>query len=402
MTERPGRPRDGAIDIPLDVTVLTSGHDVADARLHREVAALVRSGLTVEVLGLGDPAAAPAGAIAVRTWPRPGLLGRAKLAVRIAGAARGRVLFTLDPDSALAAYAVSRTAHRTGRRAGGHAGGHAGGSRRPLVIDVHEDYARLLADRRWAARAGGTAGTLARALVGAFTAVAARADLTVVADEHVPPATARRRLVVPNLPDLSMLPPPGPREATPRALYVGDVRASRGLFAMLEAVRSAPDWSLDVVGPVAAGDRDALGAALAADPALAARVRWPGRMPPSRAFALASGAWVGLLLLADTPAFVDALPSKLHEYLACGLAVVTTDLPRSAQLVQATGAGVVVPCGPDEAVGAAVGAVLRGWSDDPAALDVIREQAAAYARASRLKPSGYDELARAVTELARG
>jgi hypothetical protein len=38
------------------VTVLTSGHDVADARLHREVAALRRAGLRVEVLGLAEPA----------------------------------------------------------------------------------------------------------------------------------------------------------------------------------------------------------------------------------------------------------------------------------------------------------------------------------------------------------
>ena len=43
-----------------DVSLVTSGHDVADARLHRLVAALTDSGLTVEVIGLGDPAAAPA------------------------------------------------------------------------------------------------------------------------------------------------------------------------------------------------------------------------------------------------------------------------------------------------------------------------------------------------------
>jgi hypothetical protein len=36
-----------------DVTILSSGHDVADARLHRHCAALHRAGLRVEVLARG-------------------------------------------------------------------------------------------------------------------------------------------------------------------------------------------------------------------------------------------------------------------------------------------------------------------------------------------------------------
>ncbi|MBK9100443.1 MAG: glycosyltransferase [Austwickia sp.] len=383
-----------------DVTVLTSGHDVADARLHREVAALMRAGLSVEVLGLGDSGDAPPEVQAVRTWPRPGLAGRATLAARMALVSRGRVLLTLDPDSALAAYGVSRRGRRTGLGCGPGSG--PGSGRPALVVDVHEDYARLLADRAWTRRAGGSAGTLARGLVGAFTRVAARADLTVVADEHVPPLTARRRLVVPNLPDPAMLPEPAAREPRPRALYVGDVRASRGLFAMLEAIRAAPDWTVDIVGPVAPADADALTTALAADPALAARVQLHGRRPPSASFALARGAWVGLLLLADTPAFAEALPSKLHEYLACGLAVVTTDLPRSAALVRESGAGAVVPAGGSDAdVGAAVAEILRGWSADPTSLDAARAGAGEYARVRRAAGGGYDELAAAVTELAQ-
>ena len=38
-----------------DVSVLSTGHDVADARLHRICAALLRRGLSVEVVGLEDP-----------------------------------------------------------------------------------------------------------------------------------------------------------------------------------------------------------------------------------------------------------------------------------------------------------------------------------------------------------
>ena len=89
-----------------------------------------------------------------------------------------------------------------------------------------------------------------------------RADLTVVADEHLPPPSdrCRRRLVVRNLPDLSVVGIAGTTEnaGPPRAVYVGDVRRSRGLETMIEAVAGAESWVLDIVGPV---DRDDAGMA---------------------------------------------------------------------------------------------------------------------------------------------
>lgn len=354
-----------AVRPPVDVSVVTSGHDVADARLHREVAALLDHGMSVEVLGLGEVADGPPGA-QVRAWPRPSALRRASLAARLAAAARGRVVITLDPDSALAANAAVLSSGRV------------------LVVDVHEDYRSLLADRPWARAGGGLAGLGARGLVEAFQLVARRAALTVVADEHVPPLRARNRLVVPNLPVPAMLPGVTPADPAPRALYVGDVRASRGLFAMIEAVRLAGDWHLDVVGPVAPGDADRLETLLREDSALAARVRLHGRRPPTQAWEAARGAWCGLLLLADTPAFRDAIPSKLAEYTTCGLPVITTDLPRQGAQVRAQGSGAVVPTGDDEHVGAAVAEVLRTWASTPRAYAQVRSAAevAAYSGAA--------------------
>lgn len=336
--------------------MITSGHDLADARLHREVAALVADGVRVEVLALGHGIDAPRGSSA-RTWRRRGPAGRAALAAEMAARARGRVLLTHDPDSAVAAAAAART---TGRR---------------LVVDVHEDYAALLHDRGWARRMHGVPGSVARGLVRTFAEVATRADLTVVADDHVPPLRARHRLLLPNVPYPGMLPTPSDPDPRPRAIYVGDVRASRGLFAMLAALRAAPDWTLDVVGPVAPADRPALEAALGADPDLAGRIRLHGRRPPVPAWSGAAGAWCGLVLLSDTPAFRRAVPSKLAEYLACGLPVVTTALPRQSDVVGTTGAGVVVPTGDDAQVGAAVAEVLRGWARQPDTLSATRDAA---------------------------
>jgi glycosyltransferase involved in cell wall biosynthesis len=354
---------------------VSSGHDVADARLHREVAAARAAGLVVEVLGLGDAHDGPPGAV-VRTRPRPtGIAARLGLALAQPWRARGRVLLTLDPDVVPATLLAARL------------------RRRRVVVDVHEDYLALLDDRAWAR---GAAGRLARAGVRAVLAAARRADLVVVADEHVPPATARARLVVRNTAaGGTYLPAPTPPEAHPRAVYIGDVRTSRGLRTMLAALEDAPGWTLDVVGPVAAADTAWLEHWQATSDA-ATRARFHGRRPPARAWELARGAWVGLSMLEDTPAFRDAVPSKLYEYLAAGLAVATTPLPRAARIVTDSGGGVVVPDA------AALSATLRGWAARPEALESVRAAAVRWAGRSLAGPSGYDELAVRLRELARG
>lgn len=356
------------------MSVVTSGHDVADARLHREVAALQRRGLTVAVHGLGEPGGGPPGCT-VLTQPRGSLLARALRAARLPWQATGRVVMVIDPDSALTAWPVCRL------------------RRRPLVVDVHEDYAALLADRAWAR---GLTGRVARRLVDGAGVAARRCDLTVVADEHVPPARARRRLVLRNLPDVTHLPVPSAPGPVPRALYIGDLRASRGLFAMLDAIEAAPEWSLDLVGPVAEADRPELDRRLATE-ALAGRVWLHGRRPPAEAWQLARGAWVGLALLQDTPAFRRALPSKLYEYVACGLPILVSDLPRMVEFSTASGSGRVVPAGD----GAAAAAVLRSWSADPDGYAGERERAARAAG----QVSGhaeYEEFAAAIAALLPG
>lgn len=355
-----------------DVSIVSSGHDAADARLHREVAAAVAAGLAVEVLALGSASDGPAGAV-VTTRPRPrGVPGRLALAAVQPWRARGRVLLTLDPDVVPAALLAARL------------------RRRRLVVDVHEDYVALSRDRAWAR---GRVGALARTGVRAVLAAARRADLVVVADEHVPPTTAPQRLVVRNAPAGSYLPEPTAPGPVPRALYIGDVRRSRGLPVMLAAIEGAPGWELDVVGPVAAADQPWLDAWCASSPA-ASRVRFHGRRPPEQAWALARGAWVGLSLLDDTPAFRDAVPSKLYEYLAAGLAVATTPLPRAAAIVTESAAGVVVPDAES------LSATLRCWAGEPAGLLPLRSAAVTWARAAFAGASGYDVLAQRLRVLA--
>jgi glycosyltransferase involved in cell wall biosynthesis len=357
----------------VDVSIVSSGHDVADARLHRHCAAFSRAGLSVEVIARGAARDAPPGA-GFRATASRGVAGRAAAAMLLPARARGRVLVTLDPDLVPAARA--RRLLSPGRR---------------LAVDLHEDYVALLADRAWAT---GAAGMVARAWARSAVALSRGADLTVVADDHVPPALAGNRMVVRNLPDLTLLPGRTEPGRQPRALYVGDVRASRGLFTMLRALELAPDWELDVVGPVAPRDREQLSAWQAGSSA-AARVRLHGRRPPAAAWELARGAWVGLSLLNSTPAFESAIPSKVYEYFACGLPVLTSPIRRAADLVRSAQAGRVA----QDAEQAAQ--VLRGWSgDEHGQYEQLRRGALAWSAGEADGENPYDRFARAVALLA--
>ncbi|MFV0426573.1 MAG: glycosyltransferase [Beutenbergiaceae bacterium] len=356
-----------------DIAILTSGHNVADARLHREVRALQRRGLTVEVLGLGDAADGPDGAL-VRTWPRGNPVSRAWLAAMLPWRTQARVMVTLDPDITMTAWL---------RR--------ALSPRRRLVADVHEDYLALLKDRAWArGLVGAIAGLWAR--LGAWAAT--RATVTVVADTHLLPQ-APKRLVLTNSPDLTLVPDPSELAEVPRALYIGDIRASRGLDAMLAAVAAAPRWHLDLVGRVSTAQGRALLDDVAKDPALQGRVHSYGHLPPERAWQHAQGAWVGLMLLDDTPAFRAAVPSKLSEYTAAGLAVIATPLPRVVERLNAWGNGVI--CSDPQQVAAS----LRELAADPAQLQRLRAAARAWRASCPVEAPDLADFATRVQELAR-
>jgi glycosyltransferase involved in cell wall biosynthesis len=358
----------------VDVSITTSGHDVADARLHRLTAALTAAGLRVEVSGLGRVEDGPGSAVRVRAVPRPTPARRLALAARQAVRFRGDVVVALDPDSLLAAFVASRV------------------RRRAVVADVHEDYLALLSDRVWAR---GVRGTLARAVARAASGVARRADAVVVADEHVPPVGGRRRLVLRNVPYLSMLPRTDHVDDPPRAVYIGDVRASRGLFTMLDGVLET-SWSLDVVGPLAPADE----ARARSHPAVLGGVaRLHGRLPPESAWAVAQGAAVGLCLLSRTPAFVDAMPSKVYEYAACGIPVLVSDLPRQREFVEEYGCGLVLP---DEAdPGAGLRAALRDLSANPGRLEELRERTRTFQQVAGSWEADYAGFAALVGSLAQ-
>jgi glycosyltransferase involved in cell wall biosynthesis len=219
-------------------------------------------------------------------------------------------------------------------------------SRPPTVWDVHEDTAAALTTKAW--------------LPPFLRPVAAGG---VIAAEHL----AERRLhlilaeagyndrfngthpVVPNTAYVpqAAAPPGGPR----RVIYVGWLSPDRGSAEMTELGRLlAPHGiSVELIGQADAQAQEhirAAGTALSregAPPDPPAGVHWHGFVPNAQALELADGALAGLSLLQDEPNFRHSMPTKVIEYMARGLPVITTPLPLAVELVQSADCGFVVP-----------------------------------------------------------
>ena len=69
---------------------------------------------------------------------------------------------------------------------------------------------------------------------------------------------------------------------------------------------------------------------------------------------MVDGALAGLSLLQDEPNFRHSLPTKVVEYMARGVPVITTPLPAAAELARSHECGFVVPFGDARAAAEAV------------------------------------------------
>lgn len=241
---------------------------------------------------------------------------------------------------------------------------------RNVVWDVHEDTAAALVDRPWVP---GWARGPARTLVRMLERWAERRCATLLlAEDGYRDRFRRSHPVVPNVPVVpDDVPPPG----TDRVVYLGRVAASRGVHELLElGERLQGTASVELVGQADCDVRPVVEQADADG-----RIRWHGFVPNDRALELVRGAAFGLSLLRDEPNFRHSMPTKLLEYLANGVPVVTTPLPQATALLDRHDLGTVVPFGDVDAAEAAIRAGLA----DPADLRRRAEAGRTAARSER-------------------
>lgn len=214
-----------------------------------------------------------------------------------------------------------------------------------VVWDVHEDPAAAITDRDWVPR---WARPPLRLAVRALERWGERrcAEL-LLAETAYEDRFRGHHPVVPNVPLVSDEVPPA---GTDRVVYVGRLSASRGARELVAlGAELAGEVTVELVGYV---DPDVADLVAAAD--ADGRVRWHGYLPNDDALAIVRGAAFGLSLLHDQPNFRHSLPTKVLEYLANGVPVITTPLPEAVALLDRHDLGTVVPFGDVAAVAAAV------------------------------------------------
>ncbi len=361
-----------------DVSIVAAGRDASNARLQRVMASLLAEKLSIELFSAGNRSDVPEG-VTFHTVSKGSKTLRISNSLTLPWRCRGSVLFTPDPEGAIAIWLSGLL------------------RKRAWVVDVREDYRLLIEDRAWAK---GPQKLIAIIIAKFALFASARANATIVVDDWVRPESARNRIVVRNAPDVRFLPPSQEADLEPRALYVGDVRASRGLWSMLRAIELAPLWHLDIAGSISALDLPRVIEWKENSPA-AARVKFHGTLKPADSWKFASGAWVGLSLLESTPAFQRAWPTKIGEYLACGLPVITTDLPRPREVIIASKAGATVDFENNEMTAGQTAGILNSWAENPVEYAKVRARANEQVEIWRSAAS-YDLIATVIASLARG
>jgi glycosyltransferase involved in cell wall biosynthesis len=336
----------------LRVLVVTVVHDPRDARiLHREISALLAAGHSVTYVAPFSSVNVPppSGVRAVdvprsRGRRRLTAVTRARAVIRLE-AQHHDVVLLHDPELLVAVVGIDGPT---------------------IVWDVHEDTAASLSLKPWLPR------PLRRPTAAAMTWVERGAERRVrllLAEDGYAARFSGEHPVVPN----STV---APRTALPsgedRVVYLGALSLARGVREMVELGRLLADEPLTVhlVGPA-----DEAATRILLDAVDRSWVQWHGFLPNDRALGLVGGALAGLSLLHDEPNYRHSRPTKVIEYMAHGVPVITTPTPPSRELVEGAGCGYVVDFGDARAAADAVLALAADPAGRQAMADAGREAA---------------------------
>jgi glycosyltransferase involved in cell wall biosynthesis len=303
----------------MDVLVLTVVHDPEDTRIrHKQIAALRDAGHTVTFAapysGYGRPLPDDVSAIDVPRAHGKRRLRAFRGARRLLRqhAADYDIILMHDPELVLAASSVT----------------HPG-----LVWDVHEDTAAAVRTKPWLPR---PARSLAATLIRRVERRAEQRMMLLLAEEGYASRFEHKHPVVRNS---AVEPEDLDVETGNRIIYIGRINQYRGAGAMVELGRRlAPELEVHLIGNA---DSDCAKDVRSAHEA--GHVRWHGFVPNDEALTHLPGALAGLSLLDNQPNYAYSPPTKILEYMAYGLPVITTPNAASVKLVDGHGSGIVVP-----------------------------------------------------------
>ncbi len=179
----------------------------------------------------------------------------------------------------------------------------------------------------------------------AFERIALLSEATVFAEhsysKHYPWLT--RSVSVLNYPQISEI-PNGSLRKDFTFCYLGGVSHNRGIISALRAIKRLRDNGIPstflCIGPI---DPKVI-----SDPlfSLALQEKWleaPGRIPANKAWPRIAKCQIGLAILDREENFTQSYPTKVFEYMAIGIPVITSDFTLYKKVIENTHCGLSVP-----------------------------------------------------------
>lgn len=307
----------------MRVCMLSSVHSADDIRIvEKEARSLSAMGHAVTVVAR-PPAPRNSGKIefklidlpAVPRWKRPWVVGRA--AAALASSTKADVVQFHDPELIPFAMMLRRRGCK-------------------VIYDVHEDVPADIYSKRWIP--SWLHPIVARGVELVERMTARRFDAIVAATPTIAErfrGYGARLFIVRNSVRLEEFVEPALDTRRRRqAVYIGHVSFNRGLVEMVEACAAA-DLPLVLAGSIGAAEAGWLKESLA-------DVSYRGKLGRSDIAALLNESLIGLCLFQPEPNHLYAMPTKIFEYMAAGLPVITSDLPKSREIVETAGCGFAV------------------------------------------------------------
>ncbi|MEI6693788.1 MAG: glycosyltransferase [Actinomycetes bacterium] len=314
----------------MQVLVVTIVHHPGDARIsHRQIPALINAGHHVS---LAAPFSAfdaqPADGVTAIDLPRASARSRgaARRAARELLKSCGNdfdLILIHDPELLLAIRGIQTA---------------------PVIWDVHEDTAAAVSMKAWIP-------TFARPLAAGLVTLAERwasSHVHLIFAEASYQARFKKLGVV--VPNTTWVPETISESAAERVVYLGAVTQQRGALDLIDMARTlGRQVRVELIGPI--------------HPSVAEQVRQAhdageliahGFVPNDQALGMLNGAIAGVCLLHDEPNYRHSQPTKIIEYMAHGIPVITTPLPVAIDIIDDAQCGLIVPFENPAAAAAAI------------------------------------------------
>lgn len=232
---------------------------------------------------------------------------------------------------------------------------HIGGGRL-VVFDAHEDLPRQILSKRWIPRRLRRPISLIAEL--AEKRVARKLSGVVAATPHIAEKFLKynpRTLDINNYPMLEELAPSAHRLPRKRQVcYVGGITRVRGIDVLIRSLPLAPEVRLVLCGVF---QEPGLETAMRALPGWE-QVEYRGHVGREEVRQVLAESTAGVVTLLPTPAYLDALPVKMFEYMSAELPVVASAFPLWRDIIDGAGAGICVDPTSPEGIAAAINRLL--------------------------------------------